>query len=151
MLYFKAKEFEMGIVHAEITLKNACDEGNASAGHIKPEDVRSVTVTAIADTGALNLVINEEVRQKLGLSITGESTALIANGQRVKCQLTEAVYVHWKNRKTPCSAVVIPEAKAILFGAIPLEGMDLMVDPVSQEVVGAHGDIVETLILGAAA
>ena len=141
----------MGMVYAEITLKNSCDEGNALAGRIKPEDVRAVTVRAVADTGALNLVITEEVRQKLGLAITGESTAMMANGQRVTCHFTEAVYVHWKNRHTPCSAVVIPEAKLILFGAIPMEGMDLMVNPVTQEVVGAHGDIVETLLLSVAA
>jgi hypothetical protein len=28
----------------------------------------------------------------------------------------------------------------ILLGAIPLEDMDLMVDPVRQELTGAHGD-----------
>jgi hypothetical protein len=28
----------------------------------------------------------------------------------------------------------------VLFGAIPMEGMDLMVDPNRQEVIGTHGD-----------
>jgi hypothetical protein len=36
--------------------------------------------------------------------------------------------------------VVIPDAKDILLGALPLEGMDLMVDPVNQRLTGVHGD-----------
>jgi hypothetical protein len=33
----------------------------------------------------------------------------------------------------------MPEGKPLL-GVIPLEFMDLIVDPVRQELVGAHGD-----------
>jgi hypothetical protein len=39
-----------------------------------------------------------------------------------------------------CQAWVIPNAKEILLGAIPLEDMDLMVDPAGRKLVGAHGD-----------
>jgi clan AA aspartic protease len=126
----------MGIIQTEITLKNAKDETIAPA-----------TVTAIVDTGSLNLVITEELRQKLGLGIVGEKTAHIANGQRVACKRTEAVEVQWKDRDTVVHALVIPGAEKVLLGAIPLEDMDLMVNPVSQELVGIHGDKVEYLVL----
>jgi len=137
----------MGIVHTEITLKNVFDAGNAQRGNIRPEDVRAETVMAIVDTGSLNLVITEELRQKLGLEIKEEKTAHIANGQRVTCKMTEAVEVYWKDRFTVVPAMVIPGAEKILLGAIPLEGMDLMVSPTTQEVVGVHGDKVEYLAL----
>ena len=137
----------MGTVHAEITLENARDKGKAQEGLIKAEDVRAVTVQAVVDTGAMSLVIDEELRQKLGLTIQGEKNALVANGQRVNCKVTEAVEVHLKNRISILSAVVIPGAKKILLGAIPLEDMDLIVNPVTQELVGAHGDSVECLAL----
>jgi len=137
----------MGTVYAEITLKNARDEGKAQEGLIKAEAVRAVTVQAVVDTGAMSLVIDEELRQELGLAIKGEKNALVANGQRVICKLTEAVEIHWKNRISTLSAVVIPGAKKVLLGAIPLEDMDLMVNPVTQELVGAHGDSVECLAL----
>ena len=65
----------MGIVHAEITLKN-----------VKDETIAPVTVTAVVDTGSLNMVITEELRQKLGLGIMGERTAHIADGQRITCK-----------------------------------------------------------------
>ena len=126
----------MGMVYTEITLKNVMDET------IAPE-----TVTAVVDTGSLNLVITEELRQKLGLGVIGERTAHIANGQRVTCKRTEAVKVYWKDRDTVVHAMVIPGAEKILLGAIPLEDMDLMVSPATQEVVGVHGDKVECLVM----
>jgi len=126
----------MGIVHTEITLKNVKN------GTIAPE-----TVTAIVDTGSLNLVITEELRRKLELEIEGERTAHIANGQRVSCKMTEAVKVYWKDRFTVVQAMIIPGAEKVLLGAIPLEGMDLMISPATQEVVGVHGDKIEYLAL----
>ena len=133
----------MGIVHAEITLKNAFDEGKAKEGLIREQEVRSITVTAIVDTGAASLVINEEQCQKLGLGIERERTARVADGRQVFCKVTEPVKVLWKDRGTSCNAMVIPGAEAVLLGAIALEGMDLMVNPVSQEIAGVHGDTEE--------
>ena len=137
----------MGTVFAEITLKNAFDEGKFREGLISEQEVRSVTVTALVDTGAMSMVITEELRQKLGLIIIKEKIVQIANGQRVSCGVTEAVEIHWKNRSSTLSAVVIPGAEIVLLGAIPLEDMDLIVEPVNRELVGAHGDIVETFAL----
>ena len=137
----------MGIVHAKITLKNLYDEEKAREGRIKTEDIRTAAVTAVVDTGSLNLVITEELRQKLGLAVKGEKVAHIANGQRVSCKVTDAVEVRWKNRDTVVPALIIPGAEKILLGAIPLEGMDLMVNPVSQELTGIHGEEVEYLAL----
>ena len=133
----------MGTTFAEITLKNSYDEGKAREGLIKEQDVRSVTVQAIVDTGAMSLVINEELQQKLGLGVIKRKFAQIANGQRVPCDVLETVQINWKDRCSSLHAVVIPGAKTVLLGAIPLEDMDLMVNPVTQELVGAHGDSVE--------
>ena len=133
----------MGMVYADITIQNNTDSENAGRGLIKTDEVRRVDVTAVVDTGAMNLVIPEELRLKLGLSVKKERMAHITYGQRVPCKETEAVEVQWKNRSTVVPAVVIPGAEAILLGAIPLEGMDLMVDPVHQELVGIHGDEIE--------
>ena len=77
----------------------------------------------------------------------GEKMARTANGQRVLCKVTEAVEVHWKDRFWSCPAYVMPGAEAILLGAIPLEGLDLMVNPVTQELTGIHGNEVEYMAL----
>ena len=137
----------MGTVHADITLRNAIDEGKAREGLIRKQDVRSIAVTAVVDTGAASLVINEEQCQKLGLSTMEERSAKMADGRRVACKLTEAVEVHWKDRHWPCAAVVVPGAESVLLGVIPLEGMDLMISPKTRELVGVHGDTVEYMAL----
>jgi len=137
----------MGTVYAEITLKNAFDEKKVQEGLIGEQDVRSITVTALVDTGAMSMVITEDLRQKLGLTIRGQKIAQTANGQRVPCGVTEPVEIHWKNRSTTLPAVVIPGAETVLLGAIPLEDMDLVVKPATMELVGAHGDSVECLAM----
>jgi clan AA aspartic protease len=130
----------MGQTYTEITLKNAGDVGNVRRGLIKESEVREARVEALADTGAITLAITEDVRRTLGLYIEAERNGTFANGTRASCGVTEPVKVVWKNRETSCQAMVVPGATKILLGAIPLEGLDLMVNPVTQELVGAHGD-----------
>jgi len=128
-------------------LKNMNTVLNAETGLISKQKIESITVTAVVDTGAASLVINEEQCQKLGLGIRMERSARVADGRRVYCKVTDPVEVHWKNRRTSCEAMVIPGAKTVLLGAIALEGMDLMVNPVDLELVGIHGDTEEYLAL----
>jgi len=92
------------------------------------------------DTGAWTLIINEETRQQLGLNKVGDVETSLADGTTVLNDLTEPVEIRWKNRRTSQEAVVIPDTKEILLGAIPLEGMDLCVDPVNKQLVGVHGE-----------
>jgi len=136
----------LGMIQTEITLRNAADESKASEGLIKENEVRSIVVTAVVDTGAASLVISEELREKLGLRTVEERSVKLADGRRTACKLTESVEVHWKDRHWPCAAVVIPNAETVLLGAIPLEGMDLMISPKTQELAGVHGDTVEYMV-----
>ena len=136
----------MGFVHAEITLKNVKDIFRAEEGLIKDHEIRQATVTAMVDTGAITLVINEKLRLQLGLEIKGERRATLANGAREMVKIAEPVSVHWKNRDMICRPLVISGDGEILLGAIPLEDMDLIVDPVRQVLTGAHGDEIVTMI-----
>ena len=133
------EEIDMGIVHAEITLKNAIDVGNYRRNLIKEPEIRQSNVRAVVDTGAMTLVINEQLRQQLGLGIVGAKVATLANNVKETVKIAETVEVHWKNRSMTCQPWVVGSGR-ILLGAIPLENMDLIVDPAGQELVGAHGD-----------
>jgi clan AA aspartic protease len=136
----------MGTVYSDITLKNAGDVTNVQRGIIPEQEVRAATVNALVDTGAGTLIINEEIRQKLGLALEGWRRATLADGASAAYQVTEPVKIYWKDRQTACPAIVIPSADNILLGAIPLEDMDLIVDPQRRQLVGAHGDEVVCLI-----
>jgi clan AA aspartic protease len=130
----------MGTVYADITLKNTLDLGKARAGIIPEKEVRAAAVRAMVDTGAGTLVINETVRRQLGLEIEGQRGARLADGVRQICQITEPVNIQWKNRDSVCRALLLPNAEEVLLGAIPMDDMDLIVDPTKQELKGAHGD-----------
>jgi clan AA aspartic protease len=136
----------MGITLAEITIKNAADMSEVDRGGRAERDVRQITVQAVVDTGAGSLVISDEICQRLGLKIEGLRGATVAGGARIVCRRTEPVRIFWKDRDTVCTALVMPGEQNVLLGAIPLEDMDLIVNPVKQELVGAHGDEIVCIV-----
>jgi predicted aspartyl protease len=112
---------------------------NCRRGFIKEPEIRQAVVQAVVDTGAMTLVINEQMRRQLGLGIVGAKIATLANNAKQRVQIAEAVEVHWKNRSMACQPWVVDSGR-ILLGLIPLENMDLIVDPKGEELVGEHGD-----------
>ena len=130
----------MGMVYEDITLKNAIDVGNCTRGLIEEHEIRQTTVQALVDTGASTLVINENMRQQLGLEVRREREVTLANGTKEMCKITEPVEIYWKDRVTAAPALVVSGDGEVLLGALPLEDMDLIVDPVRQVLIGAHGD-----------
>ena len=130
----------MGFVYENITLKNALDVGIEQHGMIKKGEIRQVKVLAMVDTGAQTVVINEEIRNDLGLAIQQERVVRMANNTSQIGRFTEPVEIHWKDRFFSTPALVLDGATEVLLGAIPLEGMDVMVDPVTQQLIGRHGD-----------
>jgi len=129
----------MGTVYAEITVKNEFDVECARVGHIKENEVRSVTLNAVVDTGATTLVISEEVFRQLGLAVVRPRTINTAGGGTMQGKITSSVHIYCENRFASTYAVVLPAGQTLL-GVVPLELMDLMVDPVHQKLVGVNGD-----------
>lgn len=129
----------MSIVRTEITLINSNDLMAAGNGYIKDIEIRQITLNSMVDTGAWTLVINESTRNKLGLKILGKEPGTLADGTKEIYDMAGPVEVRWKNRRATCDALVLPNADEVLLGAIPLEAMDLTINP-RLEVVGVHGD-----------
>ena len=111
----------------------------AEDGLVPEQEVREMTVTSLVDTGAWTLVINEATRDKLGLRFSGKSPGTLANGEKDEYDMAGPVEVKWKDRRVICEALVLPNADDILLGAIPLEAMDLTINP-KRELIGKHGD-----------
>ena len=130
----------MGNVNVQITLRNSFDVGASKRGLIKETEIRHAAVDALVDTGAITLVINQELFQKLGLLKTGERETSFANNEKAMCKMTEPVEISWENRVIAVPAIVVENAPVVLLGVLPLEGMDVMVDSVNQKLVGVHGD-----------
>ena len=130
----------MGPIYENITIKNSGDVGNARRGIIKVTDIHQINVRALVSTGTDLIIINEDIRQQLNLDILEKKQVSLANDNPVTCQVTEPVEVHWKDRSTVVNALVLDGTREILLGAIPLEGMNLIVDPINRKLKGIHGD-----------
>jgi clan AA aspartic protease len=136
----------MGMVYADITLKNAGDAIGVWRGYTTEKEVRQVRVRAMVDTGAGTLVMGEDICKKLGLSIEGLRRVTLAGGEKLVARVTEAIEIHWKNRKSTCNAMMLPGEHEVLLGAIPLEDMDLTVNPKKLELEGAHGEEIVSVV-----
>jgi len=130
----------MGLVHTEITLKNGIDMIMVQKGLMPDHEIRQTTVNALVDSGAWTMVINDATREKLGLETTRVAPGTLADGTHAEYKLAGPLEISWKDRSVICEALVVPHADENLLGAIPLEAMDLTINPRTEEVIGAHGD-----------
>jgi predicted aspartyl protease len=131
----------VGRVLAEITLENLKDLWAVEQGLIKPEQVRRLTVPdALADSGATMFSLPSRVIQALGLSKTGRRrvTSSLGNGE---ADVYEAIRLTIQGRECPLDVMEVPDSVPVLIGQIPLERLDLVVDPQSRKLIGnpAHG------------
>ena len=118
----------MGLVYADIELTNTGDAEVARRGLMPQDEVRRTIVNMLVDSGAYTLCINERVREELGLEIVDHETGTLADGTRLTVPIATAVNVRFENRRTTVSPLVLPGDAEVLLGAIPMEGMDLVVD-----------------------
>ena len=125
----------MGLVYAEIEIINSSDVAVANAGFIKKEQIRKIKTRAMVDGGAYMMAINENIKMQLGLTKVDERIAVLANGHEVKLEVVGPVEIRFMNRKSIASAMVLPDDSEVLLGAIPMEDMDVIIDPLKQELM----------------
>jgi clan AA aspartic protease len=125
----------MGLVHAQIILTNSDDIALMKRNFINKEEVRSIEITAMVDSGAYMLAINETIKEQLGLFVTDKQSAQLADGQVITLEVVGPVEVRFDNRRTICEAVVLPGDNEVLLGAIPMEAMDVLIHPREQKLI----------------
>ena len=125
----------MGLIYAELELINAEDIGLARRHIIGEEEIKRMHVTALVDTGAYMLCINETVQQQLELPLLEMRKGVNANGEVREYRVVGPIELKFKNRRTLCHAMVLSGDNEILLGAIPLEDMDVIIHPLRQELI----------------
>ncbi len=125
----------MGLVYAEIELINSYDLESARRHIIGEEEVKRMPINILVDTGSYMLAINETIQEQLQLPVMEKKKAQLANGHVVEYDVVAPVEVRFKNRRTVCSAMVLPGDSEPLLGAIPLEEMDVLIHPLRQELI----------------
>ena len=98
----------MGLVMTKIKLTNALDLRAATDGALPPQAVRSVEVEALADTGAIELCIPEEIAELLGVPITRTRRVTVADGRKLEVTLVGFLEIDVLGRGTLAEAIVLP-------------------------------------------
>jgi len=121
----------------DIKLINITDIENAAQGIIKPEQIRSIEVKGLLDTGSHLLVIPNWVVEKLGLRKIDEISVQYADRRVDRLPVYSPVRVEINKRHTVVEPVVGNSDKVLICNRI-IEAMDFMIDSVTGEVKPRH-------------
>ena len=111
----------MGQVFADIVLSNP-----------RQADLSPIPVKALADTGALMLCIPEHLALQLGLETESVREVSVAAGRSMNVHYVGPIKVSFGKRFCYVGALVLGDE--VLLGAVPMEDMDLVVNPSRREV-----------------
>ena len=111
----------MGIPRADISLENIILK-------------RRIEVKALVDSGSVFMTVPQHVAVQLGFDLDEVSTreAVLADGSRKRVPMIGPLRVHFSDRFCDLSALVLGDEP--LFGAVPMEMMDLVLHPAQQSL-----------------
>ncbi|MDP2829367.1 MAG: clan AA aspartic protease [Sulfuricellaceae bacterium] len=112
----------MGLTYAVLRLTNLFNH-------------QQVQVNALVDTGATFMCVTEEIALQLGFDLAevSQQTVTLADGHQRKVPKIAPIEIAFENRSYVTEAVVLGNEP--LLGVIPLEAMDLVVDPRQQTLI----------------
>ncbi len=111
----------MGHVFADIALSNP-----------RQPELEPIMVNALVDTGAISLCIPEHIKVQLALEEVEKREITVADGSRLKVSYVGPIQVRFGNRSSFVGALVLGDQ--VLFGAIPMEDMDLVINPLRRTI-----------------
>ena len=127
----------MGLARANLKLTNLFTQ-------------KSIDISALVDTGAVHMCVTEAQARQLGFDPEECSTQIVtlADGRQKEVARIRPIEVAFANRTYATEALVLGDEA--LLGVLPLEAMDLLVDPRSQRVIvnPAHPNFPVTLAKG---
>jgi clan AA aspartic protease len=125
----------MGLIYAEIELINGEDVVLARRNIIGADEVKRMPVNMLVDTASVYMCINESIQEQLELPVLEQRKGQLANGHIVEYNVVGPIEVRFKNRRCTVDAMVLPGDNEPLLGAIPLEDMDILINPFRQELI----------------
>jgi len=125
----------VGRVAIEFEVANHEDVVMARRGMLSPDKVRRLTLTGVVDSGATKLVLPAKVVKQLGLPVAANVKVRYADGRRATRPTTLEAHLTILGREGNFTAIIEPNRKTALIGAIVLEDLDLLVDCPHNRVV----------------
>ncbi len=112
----------MDITYADIEIRNP----------VRP-DLNPIRAKALADTGALHLCVPQHIALQLTLDTLEEREVTLTDGSKLLVPYVGPLGLRFGNRQCFVGALVMGDE--VLLGAIPMEDMDLIVVPMTRQVV----------------
>lgn len=125
----------MGLVYAEIELISGDDLALNRRGFLPEDQIKRLKVNALVDSGAYMLVINQHIKEQLDLPVLDEQTARLADESEIRVEVVGPVEIRFENRRATVDAMVFSGDAEALLGAIPMEDMDVLIDPKQQRLI----------------
>jgi predicted aspartyl protease len=126
----------MGRVLVPVVIENQYDLFEVSQGRRRPEEVRRLEVPdALVDTGAKMLSLPRRHIEALGLQFLQERQVTTTAGPAT-LPTYGLVKLSLMGRDAPLDVAALPDECPVLIGYIPLEQLDLVVDPTGQRLIG---------------
>ena len=125
----------MGLVYADIELISGDDVVLHRHGFLTADKIKRITISALVDSGAYMLVISERIKDQLDLAVIETQVFRLANETEIRAEVVGPVEVRFENRSTTVRAAVLPGDVEVLLGSIPMEDMDVVIDPKRQRLL----------------
>jgi predicted aspartyl protease len=126
----------MGRTSEKVIIKNLFDIEKVSRGVLNENQIRTVEISAIVDTGAAYLCLPPKVIKELGLLFAYSTPVKTGNG-KLELRIFDGAKITIKDRTIQMQVMEnIDDSVPALIGYLVLETMDWAVDPKSQEIVG---------------
>ena len=97
-------------------------------------------VDGIVDTGAVTLVLPQNVVERLGLQTQGTAFVTYADEPREERPLAGPVVVQIGNRSMTMDCIVGPPLSEVLIGPVVLERLDLIADCTNRTLAPRYED-----------
>jgi clan AA aspartic protease len=112
----------MGIIRTKLSLANP-----------KHSELAPIEVEALVDTGAMHLCVPEHIVHQLKLEELDQREITIADGSKRLVSYVGPLTAAFGNRRCFCGAMML--GREVLLGAIGMHDMDLVVEPLTRQVV----------------
>ncbi|MFH1562923.1 MAG: aspartyl protease family protein [Nitrospirota bacterium] len=118
----------MGEVKVTLELENFGDRYTFEMGFIPKEKIRQLNTQALVDTGAIMMMLPQDMVDELGLKVKRTVIVTYANEQKEKRDVAGVVTLKIGKRSMDADCIVVPPNSEPLVGQIVLEELDLIVD-----------------------
>lgn len=126
---------KVGRFAVKFQVANYGDVCAARLGLLAAKKIRRMTISGTVDPGAGQLVLPLSVVKRLGLPVVGKMDVIYADRRHGTVDVAEGAYVEILRRQAPFNALIEPNRKNALIGALVLEALDLLVDCRKQKLL----------------